>query len=292
MTKWESSRPLRQLVRRALPLVRYGRQLPDRVLGIGAALTTKLLGLQRNFIADLHRRRTFQSIYRDHLWGVDDTRHYFSGVGSTGEQAQEYVAAMVPLLRQHAGQEPEELIVVDLGCGDFAIGSTLLKSLDGVRYIGCDIVPELTAYNQHTFGLESVEFRTIDIVRDLLSRGHVCLLRQVLQHLSNAEIAMVLPKLAKYKYVYISEDQPLISEGMPNPDKPVGADIRFDWRTGRGRGVELNLPPWNLTLEEISRSSSTGLVKGSIVTHRVIFPNRLANPECAGDRSFGSASHS
>jgi hypothetical protein len=76
---------------------------------------------------------------------------------------------------------------------------------------------------------------------------------------------------------------------MPNPDKPVGADIRFDWRTGRGRGVELNLTPWSLTLEELSRSSSTGPVKGSIVTHRVIFPNQLANPERAGDRPFRSA---
>ena len=289
MTKWEISRLLRQLVRRALSLVRYRRQFLDRVLGIGAALMTKLLGLQHNVIADWHRLRTFQSIYRDHLWGIDDTRHYFSGVGSTGGHALQYVATMAPLLRQHAGQEPEELIVVDLGCGDFAIGSTLLKSLDGVRYIGCDIVPELIAYNQNTFGLGSVEFQTIDIVRDLLPSGHVCLLRQVLQHLSNAEIAMVLPKLAKYKYVYVSEDQPLISEGMPNPDKPVGANIRFDWRTGRGRGVELNLPPWSLTLEEVNRSSSTGPVKGSVVTHRVIFPNQLASPERAGDRPFRSA---
>jgi hypothetical protein len=93
--------------------------------------------------------------------------------------------------------------------------------------------------------------------------------RQVLQHLSNAEIAAILPKLEKYRYVYISEGQPLVLEGPPNPDKPVGHGVRYDWETGRGRGVELNLPPWSLTLQEIVRTTSAEDLKGLIVTYRV-----------------------
>jgi hypothetical protein len=186
---------------------------------------------------------------------------------------------MVALLAQHSGTSREELVIVDLGCGDFAVASALLKSLTslkslkGVRYIGCDIVPELIDYNQFWYGTArygstTVEFRKIDIVRDRLPDGEV--VRQVLQHLSNAEITAILPKLAAYKYVYVSEHLPVTPEGRPNPDKPTGADIRFDWNSGRGRGVELDLPPWNLTLQEIVRTTSAQKINEVIVTHRVV----------------------
>jgi hypothetical protein len=186
---------------------------------------------------------------------------------------------MVPLLAQHASESSKEFVIVDLGCGDFAIGSQLLKSLDGVRYIGCDIVPELIDHNQYRYGtprygVGTIEFQTVDMVHDLLPDGDVCLVRQVLQHLSNAEICAILPKLSKYRYVYISEGQPLICEGLPNPDKPLGADVRYDWRTGRGRGVELDLPPWNLRLQEIVRTTSPEDIKGFICTYRIVSFNR------------------
>jgi hypothetical protein len=250
-------------------VVRNRRRYLDKAIQI-AAFVARGLRAPDNFIDAIHRRRTFQSVYRDHSWGTDGASPFFSGIGSRGEHARSYIKAIVPLLEQHAGESMEEIVVVDLGCGDFAIGSALLESPGRIRYIGCDIVPEIIAYNQSRFGRDSVEFQRIDIVRDLLPDGQVCLMRQVLQHLSNSEIAAILPKLAKYKYVYVSEHQPLSPEGMPNPDKPVGAEIRFDWRTGRGRGVELDLPPWNLGLQEVIRTESTGFVKGVIVTHRVM----------------------
>jgi hypothetical protein len=173
-----------------------------------------------------------------------------------------------------------ELIIVDLGCGDFTIGEKLLQSLNGVGYIGCDIVPELIAFNQKHFLINKIKFQTLDIVRDVLPKGHVCLIRQVFQHLSNAEISTVLSKLTRYKYVYVTEGQPITREGLPNPDKRAGADVRFDWRTGRGRGVELDQPPWNLELVEIARSQSTGFVNEALVTHRILHlaPNPAACP--------------
>jgi hypothetical protein len=70
----------------------------------------------------------------------------------------------------------------------------------------------------------------------------------------------------------VTEGQPLILEGIPNPDKSAGAEVRYDWRTGKGRGVELDLPPWNLTLQEIIRTTGTSPrdIKESIVTHRIL----------------------
>lgn len=246
------------------------RRYLDKVVMRIAQSATKATGSYTNFAVHLHRRRTFQSAYRDHQWGADSSSLFFSGFGSRGIHAERYVDAIVPLLLQHAKETTEEMILVDLGCGDFAIAAALLRSLKRGLYIGCDIVPELVSYNESRYGTRSVQFRKIDIVRDALPTGHVCLIRQVFQHLSNADISLCLPKLGNYKHVYVSEAQPLVREGTPNPDKPVGAGVRFDWRTGRGRGVELDLPPWNLNLEEILRSNSTGAVNESIITYRII----------------------
>jgi len=264
---WKS----RQTIRRVFPIVRHRHRAVDRVVG-AAAVTAGGLGWPDNFITGLHRRRTFQSVYRHRLWGADGASVFFSGLGSRDEPARSYVEAMGPLLARHTSESATELVIVDLGCGDFVIGSALLEYLrgKGVRYIGCDLVPELIAYNQHKFGLDGVEFRALDIVGETLPDGDVCLLRQVLQHLSNAEIAAVLPRLKKYKYVYVSEGQPLTREGMPNPDKAVGAEVRFDWQTGVGRGVELDLPPWNLKLEEITRTQTGQDMKEIVVTHRLM----------------------
>ena len=197
---WKS----RQTIRRVFPIVRHRHRVVDKVVGV-AAVTASGMGWSDDFITGLHRRRTFQSVYRHRLWGADGASDFFSGLGSRDEPARSYVEAMAPLLARHANQSATELVIVDLGCGDFAIGSALLEHLrgTGVRYIGCDLVPELIAYNQHKFGLDGVEFRKLDIVRETLPDGDVCLLRQVLQHLSNAEIAAVLPKLGKYKRVRV-----------------------------------------------------------------------------------------
>jgi hypothetical protein len=85
----------------------------------------------------------------------------------------------------------------------------------------------------------------------------------VLQHLSNDDIRKVLPKLRQFGATYISEGQPTTIEGPINPDKPAGSRVRFDWRTGRGRGLELDKPPFGLPVREILR---IGVGKESIVT--------------------------
>ena len=108
-------------------------------------------------------------------------------------------------------------------------------------------------YNRKTFGNNRIEFRLLDIVSSDLPIGDICLVRQVFQHLSNQEIARTLPKLQKYRHVYVTEGYPIVREGKINPDKPTGEGIRFDRMTGRGRGVELDQPPYNLDVDEVCR---------------------------------------
>jgi hypothetical protein len=90
-------------------------------------------------------------------------------------------------------------------------------------------------------------FVCLDIIEQQLPDGDVCLVRQVLQHLSNAEIKAILDKLNKYKYVFVTEHYPLGNDCLPNIDKPHGADIRlYD-----NSAVFLDKEPFNISHIEL-----------------------------------------
>ncbi len=208
----------------------------------------------RRKLDDRHgrRRRTFQSIYNRAIWGKGDASPFYSGVGSNGPAAEFYVERMSALLQQHAQELERPLRVVDLGCGDFRIGKALIERLPDLEYLGCDIVPELIAHNTATHAAERVTFKTLDAVCDPLPAADVCLVRQVFQHLSNADIQAVLRQM-NYSALYVTEGHPVRQVGPVNPDKVIGASVRFDWKTGQGRGVELNQAPYNLPSREVFR---------------------------------------
>jgi SAM-dependent methyltransferase len=215
------------------------------------------------------RRKTFQIVYRDKLWGTDNNSRFFSGVGSRSEASVIYVDAMATIISTELKDLQGVATIVDLGCGDFSVGARLLERLPAVRYVGCDVVPELIDHNCERYGSKSVQFRKIDIVSQNLPDGDICLVRQVFQHLPNRDIGCVLSKLRKYRAVFVTEGQPTVREGRVNPDKPANAEVRFDWRTGCGRGVELDQPPWNLTIEEVCRAVGAAYVKEVIITYRL-----------------------
>jgi hypothetical protein len=70
----------------------------------------------------------------------------------------------------------------------------------------------------------------------------------------------------------IIEGHPAERIGPVNTDKVTGSDVRFDWLTGHGRGVELSEPPDSLHTEEVLRAYSTATE--IIVTERVFLPTR------------------
>jgi hypothetical protein len=204
---------------------------------------------------DFLRRRSFQNVYKHEWWGREDTSKFYSGVGSRGPAAAFYVERMAELLKKHAEELGRPLTIVDIGCGDFHVACNLLEKVPDCNYIGCDIVPEVIAHNAATYANNRVRFQTLDAVRDSFPEGDVCLIRQVLQHLPNADILKIVHRLP-YAIVYVTEGQPVERAGPVNPDKPVGAEVRFNWRTGRGRGVELAQPPFNLDVTEVFRTPS------------------------------------
>ena len=227
------------------------------------------------------RRKIFQNVYKRNLWGNDNNSRFYSGIGSRGDSVQVYVHEMSKRLKKHELDLARPLTVVDLGCGDFEVGQALLKEMPDMEYIGCDIVPELIAHNEETYGTDKVSFRRLDIVSDPLPHGDVCLVRQVLQHLSNKEILTFLSR-ANYEWIYMTEGQPVIKTGTVNPDKSAGFDVRFDWKTGRGRGVELDRPPFNMKTVELFKVATSP--QEFVVTARVF-------PVKTGYRSHDQAGH-
>ena len=181
---------------------------------------------------------TFRKIYATKAWGGNGER-FSSGAGSRGDAAELYCSFVTKFIVERGIRS-----VVDLGCGDFAVGQQIVDRT-GILYTGVDIVPELIEHHKSTVADSRVNFACVDIARDNPPDADLCLIRQVLQHLSNREIAQVLANVRDYRYTLISEDVP-IRPKMFNRDKPHGPDVRSYY----GSGVYVDEPPFSMTVSE------------------------------------------
>jgi SAM-dependent methyltransferase len=180
----------------------------------------------------------FEDIYRRGGWG-GAPGEWCSGSGSASEQTAGYLAAVAVFVRERGVRS-----VVDLGCGDFCVGAGIAAL--GVDYTGVDIVPGLIERNSRSFASEHVRFTCLDITRDELPDGDLALVRQVFQHLSNAEITAAIARLDRFRYALITEHYPAPGRmRAPNADKPHGGCTRVV----DGSAVCLDEPPFGLRVE-------------------------------------------
>jgi len=175
-----------------------------------------------------------KQIYTQKLWGEGATT-YYSGKGSHDDAL---VKPYVSTLSQFFQSISQEVVLVDLGCGDFNVGRQLLPFVH--TYTGVDIVPGLIEYNKKHYTTKHSRFDCIDIAVDELPAGNVVVLRQVLQHLSNKEVGNILQKLGSFKYLILTEHVPLGSF-IPNRDIISGQGIRLK----KDSGVDISKPPFN-----------------------------------------------
>jgi hypothetical protein len=194
----------------------------------------------RRRLAGLSIKEKFTLVYTEHLWGrpADATDPFFSGTGSRNTQiVGTYVAAVEAFLSKF----PEKPNVVDLGCGDFFVGSKVRHLC--ATYIACDVVEPLIARNRVKYAGIGVDFRVVDITQDELPGGDVVFIRQVLQHLSNKDIEVAIEKIRQqYSYLVLTEPVPS-SHFTPNVDHTAGPDTRPN------SGVVLTSPPFNLPIK-------------------------------------------
>ena len=197
----------------------------------------------KRFAGESSTQEIFTRIYVESAWGEsgDPSQQFFSGEGSHDPTVvKPYVEAVASFLKS-LGRKPD---VVDLGCGDFFVGSQI-RELCG-RYIACDIVPPLIEFNRKKFESLNVDFRVLDLATEPLPPGEVIFIRQVLQHLSNRQIKNLLPKVARgYRYAVVTEHLPTDEAFTPNLDFPTGPLFRLEI----GSGIVLTAKPFNLKVK-------------------------------------------
>jgi hypothetical protein len=223
-----------------------------------AALPTPIVRRIREYrnrdYQGLSLEQVFTKIYESGAWSrryTDEPQYndepFFSGSGSRfgrgsryGDEVSDYVRAVEEFL----SLLPSKPDAVDLGCGDFAVGSLIRPFCR--NYIACDVVRGVIDHNRQRFGDLDVEFRALDFTEDDLPEGDVVFVRQVLQHLSNAQIGRFLARASKYKYLIVTEHWPDDVAGFKaNIDKPTGPGTRV----GYPSGVVLTSAPFNLRPE-------------------------------------------
>jgi SAM-dependent methyltransferase len=202
-------------------------------------------------------KEAMEQVYEMNLWGGNKS-DFYSGAGS---HLPEIVNPYIAVLTSFLSSFKSSLSVCDLGCGDFNVGKELVKHTK--KYVAVDIVENLIRHNKEKFKEDNLEFHCLDIATDDLPSGDCALLRQVLQHLSNAEIQRILNKLTDFKYVILTEHIP-DGDFTPNKEIVSGQGNRMKKQSG----VNLLAPPFNFKIKEEKQLSSVILNdrKGLIVT--------------------------
>ena len=186
----------------------------------------------------------FSAIYADKMWGNPSAGEKFrSGSGSHNEEIiVPYINTLLQLLTNNGIRN-----IVDLGCGDFWIMRHVLGILAqrnyNFFYTGIDVVEDLINHNAANFGDLHIRFICRDVTTDdePLPDGDILIIRQVLQHLSNADIKKILSKADKFKYLFITEAIYDSADAVYNADMASGNSIRLFYKSG----VYLEHAPFN-----------------------------------------------
>ena len=195
---------------------------------------------------NLSNKKIFTNIYKSETWGKNnliDNKKYNSGPGTQNIQ---FVNEYIYSLSNFFLTLEEKPSIADLGCGDFEIGSKLVKYSS--KYFAIDVFEDLIKFNKRKFSNLNVNFLVSDITKDDLPYANVYILRTVLQHLSNTSIVNFISNMRnKCKYLIITEHLPDsdISNFKPNKDMISGPYIRLF----KDSGVILTEKPFNLKVK-------------------------------------------
>ncbi len=128
--------------------------------------------------------------------------------------------------------------VVEMGCGDWQFS----KDIDwgGAIYHGFDVVPSVITRNQKAYSRTGVSFHLYSGDPAELPHADLLIVKDVLQHLSDAKINGVLPHLKRFTYSLIT-----------NCVNPRGITQNTDIVDGDFRYLDLRLAPFNHAAEEV-----------------------------------------
>jgi SAM-dependent methyltransferase len=170
--------------------------------------------------AGSHMERVFSAIYRDNRWDEG------SGPGSSAEATRAYRHFIEQFIHNNRIRS-----VVDVGCGDWRFSRYV--PWDGVQYTGVEVVPEVVESNRRRFGSDNVRFVCADARASAPPSADLLLMKDVLQHWSNADVTDFLPHLARFPFALVTNTTNRVA-------------VNRDCATGAYRYLDLTRPPFSL----------------------------------------------
>ena len=201
--------------------------LLNRFPGLVRIIAAKMRYLQYRRYDGMSITDVFEDIYAKRSWGSNES---VSGRGSEMGRT-EIVRKELPKVIDTIGARS----LLDIPCGDFNwMKAADLSKIE--RYIGADIVERLIHSNQQNHGRHGVEFRLLDITSGPLPKVDLILCRDLLIHLSDADIWKSLKAIkdSNSKYISLTTYRNL--------------DTNYDITTGALHRINLERPPYNFQI--------------------------------------------
>jgi predicted TPR repeat methyltransferase len=172
----------------------------------------------------MNRREKFDKIYLENVWG------YKSGPGSDPDFAKRWIDTVNYFLSQE-----DIKTVIDVGCGDWRIGKNL--NLEGIDYTGVEvssvIFKETVLNSADNIKFINADFQTLDI-----HDADLIIIKDVLQHLSNSSIYIMINKIMeKSRYALFCDDM-LEENNLEDCD-------------GGYRGIDISESPFNFDVKVV-----------------------------------------
>ena len=167
--------------------------------------------------------KTFKEIYEKNLWRSSASN---SGKGSDNLQAQTIIQEIPKLLSRFQISSMH-----DIPCGDFNWMSKL--DLEGITYLGSDIVPELIESNRREFTSDKITFNTMNLTTDSLPKYDLVFVRDCLVHLSYTDTKKALSNIIASRSRY------LLTTSF------VDRERNFNIASGEWRPINLEKQPYD-----------------------------------------------
>ncbi len=202
------------------------------------------LAVQADVSQNKLAQEIFSEIYANKVWGEN-----CEGIGWSGEGSDDQVTIIYREFLQNFIEKNSIKSVVDLGCGDWEF--TRFMNWDGVDYKGYDVVASVIVRNKSRFEKENIHFFQADALNSELPVADLLVCKDVLQHLTNADIFRVMKQFHKYKYI-------LITNGL---DASTLSSDNYDIGRGDYRPLDLSKPPFNARGEKVLTFNSYYFIK-------------------------------
>ena len=189
----------------------------------GYVLSALLLLMSCDLSSAKSAEEVFSEIYETNTWGNAES---VSGPGSTLKVTAILRKELKGLLKRYGIEK-----INDAPCGDF---NWMKKLRLQCIYRGFDVVKDLIDRNNKLFSSANIHFYNVNLIMDILPEADIIICRDLLAHLPTEDIFKVLSNFKKSKSKY------LLTTTYTRTKK-----INYDIPMGRGRRINLCLPPFN-----------------------------------------------